>query len=309
MTVNRLFLRGIVASFFFCLTGSLAFGVPRTWVAGSSTTNTAPCSRSAPCMTFAFALGQTDAGGEIDVLDSGDFGGVTIGQSVSIVAQGVVAGIQAPGADAIFVGGSNVVVVLRGLTLDGVNGGVGAGVGIVFAGSGVLHVESCTIHNFANGILVVPTTSSHVLIKDTIVRNSVGSGIVFNPGGSATVTASLDNVRSENNGRSGVRAVDTSSDISVRNSVLAGNAESGFAADANSGHVVINIESSIASGNSLDGIEASSASSTINMSNVTVVGNTTGLKTTNGGQIVSFWNNKITDNTTNGLPTKTISQK
>jgi hypothetical protein len=307
MTMNRLFLRGIVVGFFLCLTGSLAFGASDRTFVRSNGTNNATCDRANPCDTFQHALTATTAGGEIDVLDSADYGPVSIGQSVSIVAQGVVAGIQAPGSVAIDVTGSNVVVVLRGLTLDGVNGGFSVGIG--FEGSGVLHVESCTIHNFGNGILAVPSTSSHVFIKDTIVRKSVGSGIAFVPVGSATVTASLDNVRSENNGRSGVRAVDTSSDISVRNSVSAGNAESGFAADASSGHVVINIESSIASGNSLDGIEASNANSTINMSNVTVVNNSTGLLATSGAHIVSFGNNKIADNRTNGTPTQTITQK
>ncbi len=306
MTMSQLFLRGIVVGFFLCLAGSLAFGASNRTFVKTTGADSGTCDTTAtPCKTFSFALGQTSAGGEIDALDSGDFAPVTIGQSVSIVAQGVVAGIQAPGSVAIDVTGSNVVVVLRGLTLDGVNGGLGFG--ILFEGSGVLHVESCTIHNFGNGILVVPTTSSHVFIKDTIVRNSVGSGIAFLP--VATVTASLDNVRTENNGRSGVRAVDTSSDISVRNSVSAGNAESGFSADASSGHVVINIESSIASGNSLDGIEASNANSTINMSNVTVVNNSTGLLATSGAHIVSFGNSKIADNRTNGTPTLTIAQK
>jgi hypothetical protein len=119
--------------------------------------------------------------------------------------------------------------------------------------------------------------------------------------------------------------------VSVRNSVAAGNNGTGFAASASSGPpAVMNLESSMASGNA-EGVKADGANSTINMSNVTlannstglssingattnisnvtVVDNTTGLSPTNGGHIVSFGNNKITNNTTNGSPTKTISQK
>src|ERR1700737_2546231 len=97
MTMNRLFLRGIVVSFFLCLTGSLAFGASsRTFVA-SNGTNNATCDRANPCDTFQHALTATSAGGEIDVLDPGDFGPVVISQSVSIVADGVLGGIQVSG--------------------------------------------------------------------------------------------------------------------------------------------------------------------------------------------------------------------
>jgi hypothetical protein len=301
MTTNRMFLRGIVVGFLLCLTGSLAGAVPRTWVAGSSTTNTAPCSRSAPCMTFAFALTQTDPGGEIDVLDPGDFQPVNITQSVSIVADGVLAGIFASGVNAITVNaGANDVVVLRGLTIHG--DGTTFAAGIALNSGGTLHIESCTISNFGfDGIVAGP---SHVFIKDTIARNNANAGIQFSSGSSAIVTASLDNVRTENNGN-GVEA-DSNTHVSVRNSVSAHNNQ-GFVAFSAGGRVVINLESTIAPGNGT-GVNADGANATINMSNVTVVNNGTGLSSSSGGQIVSFGNNKITDNTTNGSPTKTIAQ-
>ncbi len=307
MTMNRLFLRGIVVGFFLCLTGSLAGAVPRTWVAGSSTGNVAPCSRTAPCMTFAFAIGQTDPGGEIDVLDSGDFGPVIIAHSVSIVADGVLGGIQVSSGDAIDVSaGSTDVVVLRGLTLDG--GGAG-GNGIVSTHYGALYIEGCTINGFGNTGMSIGALSgeSRVFIKDTIVRNNA-VGILLGGVVGGTLTASLDNVRTENNVDGGVQALGDAT-VSVRNSVSAGNGQ-GFATSLflSSGHPVMNLESLIASGNGT-GVLSQSANSTINMSNVTVVDNTTGLSAPSGGHIVSFGNNKITDNTTNGTPTLTISQK
>jgi hypothetical protein len=315
MNMNRMFLRSIVVGFFLCLAGSLAFGQDnRTWVsaaAGVTDPGTCAasniCTRTAPCATFQCALAATNAGGEIDVLDSGDFGPVSIGKSVSIVADGVVAGIQVTSSSAITVSaGSSDVVVLRGLTLDGLNS---AYPGIDFLDGGELHIEDCTLNEFHAGIVVVPYGSSKVFIKDTIVRNNSGDGIRFAPSGSATVTASLDNVRAENNGNDGVFAA-ANATVSVRNSVAAGN-DTGFAAgnSSPSAPAVMNLESSMASGNR-DGVAAfSSATSTVNITNVTVVKNKTGLFAAEGGHIVSFGNNKITDNTTNGSPTQTISQK
>jgi hypothetical protein len=306
MTMNRMFLRGIVVGFFLCLTGSLAFGASsRTFVA-SNGTNNATCGRTTPCDTFAHALAATSAGGEIDVLDSADYGPVTIAQSVSIVAEGVVAGIQATsGGDAIDVTGSSVTVVLRGLTLDGLNTGND---GISFTGSGALHVEDCTINQFSGGIEVRASSANNtpeVLVTDTILRNN-GAGIFLVATGGATIQGALDNVRMERN-ETGVFAQDGAT-VSVRNSVAAFNFSGFAAASVNGGPVVINVESSLASDND-SGINPEGAKATINISNVTVVDNTTGLSATNGGHIVSFGNNKVTDNTTNGSPTKTIAQK
>jgi hypothetical protein len=311
--MNRLFLRGIVVGFFLCLTGSLAGGASNRTFVKSTGTDSGTCdTTTTPCKTFAFALGVTNAGGEIDALDSGDFGTLTganaIGKSVSIVAEGVVAGIQATSSDGIDVTGSGITVVLRGLTLDGVTG---AGGGIVLTGSAALHIEDCTINNFSlRGIAIEPNANSQIFIKDTIVRDNRDVGISFRLT-SGTVTASLDNVRAERN-RVGVQARDNVT-VSVRNSVSAGNADAGFQVVPGSfgGSAVMNLESTIVSGNAI-GIDSEGSHNTINtinITNVTVVDNPIGLSATNGGQIVSFGNNKITDNTTNGSPTKTISQK
>jgi hypothetical protein len=300
MTMNRMFLRSIVVGFFLCLTGSLAFGAgaPRTFVRTTGADSGTCDTTATPCRTFSFALGKTTVGGEIDVLDSGDFQPVTINQSVSIVAEGVVGGISVTSVgDAIDVSvGANDVVVLRGLTIIGGDPTIifVPNNGIAFSSSGTLHIEGCTIEGFSAGVEIVPASGqSRVFIKDTIVRDGKVSGIHFEAAG-ATVTASLDNVRTENNNPSGTLVVN--------------NAQSAIEANASGGgRAVINLERTIVSGNGT-GVRAAGASSTINMSNVTVVNNITGLKTANGGQIVSFSNNKIASNTTNGSPTKTISQ-
>jgi hypothetical protein len=94
-------------------------GPNRTWVSGHGT-DSGGCTRAAPCKTFAFALTQTAAGGEIDVLDPGGYGPVTITKAMSIVNDGVgVAAIGAPSGNAITINaGGDDSVHLRGLTID-----------------------------------------------------------------------------------------------------------------------------------------------------------------------------------------------
>src|SRR2546422_2828997 len=63
----------------------------RTWVSGVGD-DVNPCSRTAPCKTFAGAISKTAAGGEIDCLDPGGFGAVTITKSLTIDCNGVTGG-------------------------------------------------------------------------------------------------------------------------------------------------------------------------------------------------------------------------
>src|SRR5215208_1046197 len=104
---------------------SSAFGqAVRTWVSGGCD-DANPCSRTAPCKTFAGAISKTAAKGEINVLDPGGFGAVTITKSISIEAAGVIAGVLVSGTNAIIVNAASTdVVVLRGLTIEGLGTGL-----------------------------------------------------------------------------------------------------------------------------------------------------------------------------------------
>src|ERR687896_733792 len=128
----------------------------RTWVSGVGD-DANPCSRTAPCKTFAGAISKTATGGEINVLDPGGFGGVTITKSITISSEGFEAGVLVSGTNAIVINATTSShVVLRGLDVEGLGTGL---VGIkVLGGLGSLHVEKCTINNFrganASGIEV-----------------------------------------------------------------------------------------------------------------------------------------------------------
>src|SRR5256886_3806650 len=77
----------------------------RTWVSGVGD-DVNPCSRTAPCKTFAGAISKTASGGEIDALDPGGFGAVTITKSITIAGDGTLASILASGTNGVNVNDS-----------------------------------------------------------------------------------------------------------------------------------------------------------------------------------------------------------
>src|SRR3954471_3545021 len=81
--------------------GSAQAQATRTWVSGVGD-DANPCSRTAPCKTFAGAISKTATDGEINCLDPGGFGGVTITKAITIASE-VEAGVLVSGVNAIIV--------------------------------------------------------------------------------------------------------------------------------------------------------------------------------------------------------------
>src|SRR5436853_6475792 len=117
----------------------------RTWVSGVGD-DANPCSRTAPCKTFAGAISKTAAGGEISVLDPGGFGAVTITKSITINGAGTLAGILAAGTNAIIINAASTdKIVLKYLQINGAGTGLD---GIRFRSGKQLTVEACKIWGF-----------------------------------------------------------------------------------------------------------------------------------------------------------------
>src|SRR5262245_20565356 len=106
-------------------TASLAHAqATRTWISGVGD-DLNPCSRTAPCKTFAGAISKTVAGGEIDTLDPGGFGAVTITQSITFDGTSGLAGILVSGTNGIVIqAGATDVVILRNLDINGIAAGL-----------------------------------------------------------------------------------------------------------------------------------------------------------------------------------------
>jgi len=258
-----------------------------------------PCTRTAPCRTFATASAATPLGGEVVVLDSGDYDAFTITRSVSIVAPaGVHAGIPVASGNGINVATFGpATVVLRGLTIT--NQG-SFGDGIEFTNGTALRVENCVVNGFSGGNgLLQSSPNSHMVLKDSVFRDNSEAIRVWPASGAAQAT--VEQVRMEG-GSIGLLA-GPASRVTVRNSVGANTSGAGFFAFSfgPAARAELNIETCLATDNGGVGIEGSgsSGSTTIRVSNSTVTGNGIGLLNfISSAVILSRGNNTVQGNTT-----------
>jgi hypothetical protein len=297
--------------------------VARTWVSALGDDDN-PCSRTAPCKTFAGALDKTQAGGEISVLDPGGYGSVTIDKAISIVADGNEGGITASFANAIVVAaGPTDVVSLRGLQIEGAVSGLN---GIKLTSGGTLHVENCVIRGFqstsagnGHGILFVPTGNSKLQVTDSIVEKNgngvFGGGILVRPTGSGTAKVALSGVTLAGNSF-GFRADGTGSTAGagiqggIYDTTATGNAGNAFSAVTVPGFQGINLmlNHTSAFANGTQAVFANGALATVWLSDFTATANGTGLAVANGASIGSHNNNSISGNGTDGAPTAQVGQ-
>src|SRR6202790_1343767 len=120
----------------------------RTWVSGVGD-DVNPCSRTAPCKTFAGSISKTAAGGEINCIDPGGFGALTITKSITISCEIGTAGVLVAGTNGIVVNAASTdIVTLKGLDFDGVGTGLS---GISILSAATVHVRKSMIRNFKAG--------------------------------------------------------------------------------------------------------------------------------------------------------------
>jgi hypothetical protein len=221
----------VIATFLLAFASIAQAQATRTWVSGVGD-DVNPCSRTAPCKTYAGAISKTANGGEISTLDPGGFGAVTITKNITIEGtkgQGY-GSILASGTTGVTVNDSlsgapnTIVVTLRNLSINGAGGNVApffTGTnGINYVSGKALYVENCKIMNFTTNAInmnVNNSTGSLLHVEDTSIYN-VNQGIRVNNAGSGFAVAVIDNaniqqitglsqsgVRLENNGIGTVR--------------------------------------------------------------------------------------------------------
>src|SRR3954462_1465275 len=159
------------------LPASASAQATRTWVSGVGD-DANPCSRTAPCKTFAGAISKTANGGEINCLDPGGFGGVTIGKSLTIKCHYTEGGVLVSGTNAIVINATATDrVTLRGLDINGI--GVGAQtslVGVKVLSAARVAIMDSEIYRFQSGVTVAPTTANTkvLLSRNHIHDNGIG---------------------------------------------------------------------------------------------------------------------------------------
>ena len=266
-----------------------AFGqASRTWVSGVGD-DANPCSRTAPCKTFAGAISKTAVGGEINVLDPGGFGAVTITKSITIKAKGELGSVLVSGTNGINIAaGPNDRVTLYGLELTGISGAGINGVRITQAKS--VRIEHTEIYGFnTNGIDFEPSNAgAKLIVSDSSIHGNGAApstnGVYVAPSGTGTarVTLAHDGLDDNFNGLF-VSGPTQSATVDVLHTTISTNDNAG--------------------------IYATGAAALVRLFSSEIIDNTYGIPVDSGGQIQSFGNNAIVGNGSSETPTGTVALK
>jgi hypothetical protein len=259
----------------------------RTWVSGVGD-DVNPCSRTAPCKTFAGAISKTAAGGEINCLDPAGYGGVTTIKAITFNCGYTLGSILVSGGPGITVNaGVNDRVSIRGIQLQGINQTPSPGtIGIRILGAQSVVIEDSVITNFStSGILDSRTAgSTKLFIRNSVVSHNNGTGI--NLGATNFGFTDIENVSSVNN-LFGLAAI-TGNSVMIKRSFFSVNSNTGIEVDAGA---QANVDDTSISHNGT-GIQPTG---TIRLSNSDLTFNTTAVTVgTAGGQ--TYGNNRIAGN-------------
>jgi hypothetical protein len=273
------------------MTASSAMAVlpARTWVSSTGSDSNAG-TRTSPFATFSTAVANTAAGGTVSVVDPGDYGPVTISQSITIDGGGVGGSITSTGSVAVYVtAGATDTVILRNLSVDGAGQGED---GVFLSTGGALVIENCSIHGFTMLAIGVASEAAQNLSATNTTINGGPLGVrTFQGPGPDTVT--LRNVTITGT---------TSAAIFTRNGLLDVSystiSQNNIALE-NDTNALITAESNMISYNQT-AVETYTGSKTF-LSNNDMVGNTTGIANV-GGTVGSAGNNRKDDNPTPGAP-------
>jgi hypothetical protein len=295
-TVKALF----VVTFMLVLASAAQAQATRTWVSGVGD-DVNPCSRTAPCKTFAGAISKTAKDGEISVLDPGGYGAVTITKSIYIN------GTHGAGYGSIIASLVNGIIInitdvndvrkavrLRALDINGVSTGIN-GISILAANN--VWVEDCVIDGFTGdgtnsgmGIRVATAASCNLYVTDTMIHKTV-TGIRV----STTAGFAVANIRDSNfEGNTNGLTVNTNGFATVQSCRFAANTTNGVATIASSG--TITIRDSVLSNNGT-AINAAAGSTLRSLSNI-LNNNTTGF----GGTTAVIQTDGQNRNVANGTP-------
>ena len=250
----------------------------RTWVSGVGDDTSPSCSRAAPCKTFAAAIAVTNAGGEINCVDSGGFGTLTITKAITVACEVGTAGILGTGGGnsiAIDIdAGAADVVTLRGLDIDGQ---VTSGNGVTVVQAKEVHIENCSIRNFRGNIIAAgiwtsssSTATIFLYVQDTVISDNQ-FGVLLSSAGGFKV-ASLKNV------------------------TITGSVSDGL--NLNNTNVFVNVSESIISANGGNAVVAAAGSTTANVDHSTIANNAVALNAAVGGSTIRISANNIFNNTT-----------
>lgn len=283
----------------------------RTWVSGVGD-DANPCSRTAPCKTFAGAISKTATSGEINCLDPGGFGAVTIIKSITIDCKTTEGGVLSALTNGVIINTpAGSAVHLRGLDIDGAGTGLD---GIRMIGQGQLHIEDSNIERVtSNGVEFAANGHSELYISNTRIAEAGAEGVLIKTSGAIGINAILSKVEITNSG-SGILVDGTGNTVAMNltltNSLVSGNTGNGVAiksiaaaSPVRATVVGTTISANAGIGVNANGAAASGSGSAIaTLGGSAVFGNVTGASNTGSGVVQSFKNNMISGNVSDGTP-------
>jgi hypothetical protein len=248
-----------------------------TWVSHSGADFPACGPIASPCATFQFAHNQTNSGGIVRALDAGEYGKVTISKPVTIDGNGVGASI----------------------TTSGGSGIVGVNVqtpGIVTIRNLAIHIGSC-----ASACYGIYSANSDVDIENVSITGTLSWGVDVNGG-----TASIHGL-TVRFAFYGIYVSDAIANIS--DSIVVGSTFGIYARGASLVTQALIERSRMFNNGTGLAAENAGAASTARISDCVITGNTTGVSTVTGGQIISFRNNSWAGNGADGTTPFSVSLK
>jgi hypothetical protein len=300
----------------------------RTFVSASGNDSN-PCTITLPCRGFQAAYMAVAANGQIDALDPGNYGQLTITGPVSIEGHGWASMSTVPGtasntsASITINANTGDKISITGVVLDGFNTNFADG--IRFNSGGSLFVRDSVIRNFnSDGIEFRPSASTSTLyVSNTLLSGNSLDGILVSTSGTASVTGTLDRVEIKNNGANGL-IVNTSNlniNVTVSDSVIAGNNTGITGQSFNSGVAMVMVRNSTIANNTT-GLDAEGPScsggaggvlpsATIRITRSTITGNSSKAwsHSPTCGFVISYIDNNIDGNGDDTAPSNTLQYK
>jgi hypothetical protein len=285
----------------------------RTWVSGVGD-DVNPCSRTAPCKTFAGAISKTAPGGEINCLDPGGYGTLTITKSITVDCTGTFGStLNSGGINGFVINDSatltpgTIEVRLRGLSINGAGSTPGLN-GVRFVSGRSLVLQDVYIQNQKSGSGVsIANSSGNVTVSlfDVTVADGL-QGVEVRPTGSGSAKVMLANVRVLDNSSNGLR-IDSSAttgtdvQVSVNDSHISAN-QTGISTNSAGSRITMMVDGSSITNNTTTGVVASGLSTTMWLGNNAILGNATGVSAAGGAALNSFGNNRLQGNPNNAAP-------
>jgi hypothetical protein len=287
----------------FCaLTTAASAQATRTWVSGTGD-DANPCSRTAPCKTFAGAISKTTAGGEIDALDPAGYGTLTITKAITIDGGGgVVASVLAAGTVGFTVNaGPNDVVILRNLMINGIAQSTSPGTnGINVVAGGFLILEHDYIQSFNNSCVnMQPASSVGLYVHDTAFDTCGSSGGLVISTTTGTEHAVVSNSHFSKSVGPGV-TVGQGAKLTITDSDISNNQGGGLTAGGT--NAFVELQHDMIANNGAYGVRTTTGG-TAYLSFCSILFNTnTGIDTSQGGTISTWSNNFVIGNNPDGGP-------